>query len=58
MSINIACRCGQHRKDYAAYLLMPAVARHAFRIEIETCRGCDDVDRAPAARVHEEARPQ
>ncbi|GCA49274.1 hypothetical protein KGO5_01717 [Sinorhizobium sp. KGO-5] len=42
MSINIACRCGQHRMDFAAYLLMSAVARNAFRTEIETCRGCDN----------------
>lgn len=45
MSVKIACRCGQHRIDYAAYLLMSAAARNAFRTEIETCRGCDDADR-------------
>ncbi|WP_164833508.1 hypothetical protein [Sinorhizobium meliloti] len=56
MSIKIACRCGEHRMDFTAYLLMPASARNAFRSEIETCRGCDDVETAKVAQPVE-ARP-
>lgn len=44
MSKPIACRCGQHRMDYTAYLTVSAVARTAFKVEIETCRGCDQVE--------------
>lgn len=50
MSVRITCRCGQHRMDRTAYLTLSAVARTAFKVEIETCRGCDQVE-------SKEARP-
>jgi len=55
--INIACRCGQNRMDYGAYWKMSAHARANFRAEIETCRGCDKLEREAASTIEGASQP-